>query len=86
MMAKTLISLEPELQRQARQKAAQLGVSFAEYVRTLVARDLARRRRRSDPSLVFDLGDSGGVDISRRKDTMVGEAIAAERGRSRTRR
>jgi hypothetical protein len=86
MLAKTLVSLDPELQRQARQKAAQLGVSFAEYVRTLVARDLARRRRRADPSLIFGLGDSGGADIARRKDAMVGEAIAAERGRSRARR
>ncbi|MGH9400319.1 MAG: hypothetical protein ACRD00_08110 [Thermoanaerobaculia bacterium] len=81
MMAKTQVSLEPELQRQARQRAAQLGVSFAKYVRTLVARDLGRRRRRSDPSVVFNLGASGESDVGRLKDAMLGEAIAAERAR-----
>ena len=29
-----------------------------------------------DPSLVFDLGDSGGADVARDKDAMVGEAVA----------
>lgn len=86
MMTKTLVSLDSELQRQARRKAAELGVSFAEYVRTLVARDLGRRKRRANPSVIFGLGDSGGADIARGKDAMVGEAIAADRGRRRARR
>ena len=38
-MARTQITLEPEIQRRARQRAGDLGVSFAEYVRRLVARD-----------------------------------------------
>ena len=42
MMAKTQISLETEMQRRARQRAHDLGVSLAEYFRRLVARDLAR--------------------------------------------
>jgi hypothetical protein len=85
MMAKTQVSLEPELQRQARQRAAQLGVSFAKYVRTLVANDLGHPRRRSNPSVVFNLGSSDGSDVRRRKDAMIGEAIAAERNRRRGR-
>lgn len=86
MATKTLISIDEELQRRARRKAAELGVSFAEYVRTLVARDLRRRRRPADPSIVFGLGDSGGADVAREKDAMIGRAVAAERGRRRVRR
>ena len=79
MMARTQIALEPELHRRARERAAQLGVSLAEYVRRLVARDLEQPEPDADPSLVFALGDSGGSDIARDKDRLVGEAMAAER-------
>jgi hypothetical protein len=86
MMARTQITLDPELQRRARERAAHLGVSFAEYVRSLVAKDLGRRRARTSPSAVFGLGSSGGADVAREKDAMVGAAIAAERARPRRRR
>ncbi len=78
MMARTQISLDSELQRHARDRASQLGISFAEYVRRLVERDLAGAPRKADPASVFDLGDSGGTDISRDRDDLVGEAVAAE--------
>lgn len=83
MITRTQISLDPEMKRQARERAAQLGVSFAEYIRRLVARDLGEPEQRTDPSVVFNLGDSGGADVARRKDVMVGEAVAAEKGRDR---
>jgi hypothetical protein len=81
MMARTQISLDPELQDRARRRAAQLGVSFAEYVRRAVARDLGRARPRRPPAAVFDLGSSRGADVARHKDAMVGEAVSAPRGR-----
>jgi hypothetical protein len=86
MMTKTLISLDAELQKRARRKAAELGVSFAEYVRTLVSRDLERRKRNADPSVVFGLGTSQGADVARHKDALIGEAVAAGRGRKRAAR
>jgi hypothetical protein len=79
MMARTQITLDPELQRRARRKAGDLGVSFAEYVRRLVMRDLGGSAGPADPSAVFDLGDSGGSDIARNKDEMIGAAFAADR-------
>jgi hypothetical protein len=85
MMARTQISLDPELQRKARQRAAQLGVSFAEYVRGVVARDLGRPRPKRDPSAVFALGSSGGADVARDKDAMLGQAVGARRVRRRGR-
>lgn len=77
MMARTQVALDPELQYQAREKAAQMGISFAEYVRRLVARDLERAEMPLAPSAVFDLGGSGGADVARDKDRMLGEAIGA---------
>jgi hypothetical protein len=87
MMARTQISLGPELQRRARRRAAERGVSFAQYVRDLVATDLGPRRRRADATAVFALGASAGGDVAREKDRMLGEAAAAELARpERTRR
>ncbi len=77
MMSRTQITLHPEMQKRARKRAAELGISLAQYVRTLVARDLKSPERRADSSAVFDLGDSGGSDVARHKDRMVGEAIAS---------
>ena len=80
MMVRTQITLDPELQRRARQRASDLGCSLAEYVRRLVARDLGKPQTKPDISVVFDLGDSGGSDIRNNKDQMIGEAIEAIRG------
>ena len=83
MMARTQITLEPETQRRARRRASELGVSFAEYVRSLVARDLDGPRTQGDVTRVFDLGSSGGSSIRREKDAMIAEAFEAERLRAR---
>ena len=77
MMARTQITLDPELQRGARRRASDLGISLAEYVRRLVARDLSTTRAKVDVSVIFDLGNSGGSNIAEDKDRMVGEAVDA---------
>jgi hypothetical protein len=75
--------LDRELQRQGRRKAQALGISFSEYMRRLLQRDLAEVAPDTSPSLVFDLGHSGDADIARKKDMMVGEAIGKDRKRPR---
>lgn len=85
MMARTQITLDPELQRRARRKAAEAGISFAEYVRRLIANDLADMPASAGPSVVFNLGDSGGGDVAREKDRLVAEATEAEYERERRR-
>jgi len=80
MMVRTQITLDPEMQSRARERAAQLGVSLAEYVRRLVARDLSAPPRVSDPAVVFNLGSSGGSDVAHQKDALLGAALAADRG------
>jgi len=68
------------MQQQARRRAAALGVSFAEYIRRLVRQDIGAPRPPSDPTLVFDLGDSGGSDISQHRREMTAKAFAKGRG------
>lgn len=77
MMVRTQISLDSERHAQARVRAAELGVSLAEYVRRLVDRDVARLPRTVDRSVVFDLGSSAPTDIAAHKDRMIAEATAA---------
>jgi hypothetical protein len=77
MMARVQIALPPEEYRRARARAAELGISFAEYVRRLVARDLGEPVGATDITSIFNLGDSGGSDVARHKDEYVGEAVEA---------
>ena len=83
MMSRTQIALEPEVQRRARQRANDLGVSLAEYLRRLVSRDLGTSQPAADPSAIFDLGSSGGSNIAKNKDAKITEAFAACRRKSR---
>ncbi|MGA3264310.1 MAG: hypothetical protein ABSC47_09720 [Terracidiphilus sp.] len=83
MMVRTQITLETELQRRARQRAGQVGISLAEYVRRLVARDLARPDTKADVSSIFDLGASGESNIAVNKDSMIAEAFESMRRRTR---
>ncbi len=85
MMSRTQIMLESEVHRRARRRASDLGVSLAEYVRRLVARDVATSAPKADVTSVFDLGRSAASDISRDKDAMIGEAFHMTSRKSRPR-
>jgi hypothetical protein len=85
MMARTQITLEAEMQRRARQRASELGVSLAEYLRRLVARDLTQPKVATEVDCIFDLGDSGGSDIAKDKDSMIAESLMAVRRTKRRR-
>lgn len=79
-MTRTQLSFDRETLRRARSRASRLGISLAEYVRRLVAEDLGEPSPPADPTLVFDLGSSGGSDIARRKDRLIAEAFHEEAG------
>jgi hypothetical protein len=85
MMAKTQIALETEMQRRARQRANDLGVSLAEYFRRLLARDLARPETAAPVDHIFDLGASRSSDIESQKDSMIAEAFKSTRRKRRRR-
>jgi hypothetical protein len=81
MMVRAQITLEPEFHRRARRRAGDLGVSFAEYVRTLVIRDLSHSvgaRAATGIESIFDLGNSGGSNIAKDKHSMIAAAFDAE--------
>ena len=88
MNDRTQITMDPAMRRRANAKAAALGISFAEYVRRLVAKDLGDTETRGfaeegaetkpDISSIFDLGASAKpTDIARDKDKLIGEAVWA---------
>jgi hypothetical protein len=79
MMIRAQVTLDPEMHRTARKRAAELGISFAEYVRGLVARDIAVPRKKADPSILFALGRSTESDVARDKDRMIAKAFGALR-------
>jgi len=83
MMSRTQITLENEMQRRARQKASELGISLAEYFRRLVSRDLLRPQAGANVDAIFDLGSSGGSNIAKDKDAMIAEAIDSSRKQRR---
>ena len=79
MMVRTQITLDADSHRRAKRRAAELGISFAEYVRQVVDTDLGEPTRRADASEIFGLFDSGGSDVARDKDRYVDEAVTARR-------
>jgi hypothetical protein len=78
MMVRTQITLEPETQRRARQRASDLGLPLAEYVRRLVARDLGGLPPAANPETVFDLGASGGSNVAVTKQAMLAASALAK--------
>ena len=87
MNARMQITIDPEVQRRAQARAAELKISFAEYVRRLLAQDLGEPKRKASVSVVFDLVDKGPLtDIARNKDKMIAEAVLKEQSRTRTKK
>jgi len=78
MMSRIQVALSHEEQRRARARASELGISFAEYVRRLIARDLGESPQSADVSSLFNLGESAGSDVARHKDRYLGEAVEAD--------
>jgi len=76
MNARTQISIDHEMRRRAQAKAAEPGLSFAEYVRRLIARNIGPAKAKPAVSIIFNLVDEGEpTDIGRDKHKMIGEAV-----------
>lgn len=80
MVTRTQVTLDQAVHRRARERADQLGISFAEYVRRLVADDLGEGTP-AEPDAIFGIFDSGGSDVAADKDSMIATAIDDVRGR-----
>lgn len=81
MMARTQITLSAEEHRRAKAKAAELGISLAEYFRRLVAQDLSPTPPKKGFTFI-GMGDSKGSDVGRQKHEYIGEAAWNEHVRS----
>jgi hypothetical protein len=79
MVVRTQITLDADAHRRAKRRALELGISFAEYVRTVLDRDLGEPAHRADPGEIFDLFDSGGADVAREKDRYIDAAVHTAR-------
>ena len=83
MNARTQITLGTALHRRAHARASELGLSFAEYVRRVLSRDLGGTKPATDVSVLFDLVDEGpATDIARYKDKMIADAAQKDHERS----
>lgn len=78
MPSRTQVTLDQDLDRQAKARAAELGVSFAEYVRRLIQSDLGELPARPSVVDLFGIGDSGGSDVAMHKDEYIAEALEAD--------
>ncbi len=77
MATRMQVTFDREQHHLAAAKAAVLGVSLAEYIRRVVANDLADEEEAAGSiSEIFGIGDSGGGDVARHADEYLGEALA----------
>ena len=72
------IVLDTGQHAKVRRKAADLGISMAEYIRRLIDRDLAPPKAQADISAIFGLGSSGGSDIAAEGKSGISEAIETD--------
>jgi hypothetical protein len=75
------ISLQEEEHRRVKARAAERGVSVAEYVRQLLAAEAEPPKARAGIEAIFGLGASARSDISSRLDEFAAEAAAWEHER-----
>lgn len=80
MTQRTQITLPPDEHRAARRRAAEQGISLAEYVRRLVHEDLSDvgSTPKADISQIFGLGNSGGSNVAKHKQRYLDEAVEAD--------
>lgn len=81
------VTFEPEEHRRAKRRAAELGISLAEFVRRSVDSALEEpARSRPDISAIFAIGNSGGSNVAKDKDAYLAEAIEADYLKTKRRR
>ena len=82
MTQRTPIYLSSDEDRRSRRRAADLGISLAEYVRRLVRRDLDGSEPGGRVEALFGLGHSGSPDISSLKGEYIADAIGSHQAKA----
>lgn len=79
MTTRMQVRLSSEQHQHAKRRAAELGISLAEFVRRCVDSALDERGRSdADITAISGIGNSGGSNVARYKDQYVGEAVEAD--------
>ena len=84
MMVRTQITLRPDTHRRAKRRAAERGISLAEYLRQVVDSDLGEQPKGDISAIIglFDTAASGGSDVARFKEQYLDEAYWQDHLRS----
>jgi len=77
MVVRSQITLDADAHRRAKRRASDMGISFAEYVRRTLDRDLGHEPK-GDISEIVGLFDSGVSDVSSNVDKHLGNAARSE--------
>lgn len=79
MTTRIQVTFEPEKHRRAKRRAAELGLSLAEFVRRAVDEALrVPAVPKVDISEIFGIANSGGSNVARHKHEYLGEAVEAD--------
>jgi hypothetical protein len=84
MVVRTQVSLDADKHERAKRRAAERGISFAEYIRQVVDSDLGDQPT-ADISSIVGIGDSGGSNVARNKQRYLDEAAWSEHLRKTSR-
>jgi hypothetical protein len=71
------VMLDPSDRRRARRRAAETGLTLAEYIRRLVRQDLESWVPEADEVAVVRIAESEASDQSTGQEHSIGEAVAA---------
>ena len=74
---RTIITLPDNLHARAKQRAAELGISFAEFARRLFDRELGPLETRGDIDSICGMVTGEPFDMARDGDLIIGEATDA---------
>ena len=78
MTTRLQVTFEPEEYRRVKRRAAELGISLAEFVRRAVDSALDQPEKpKADISEIFGIANSGGSNVAKHKDEYLAEAIQA---------
>ena len=78
---RTVITLPDHLHAEAKRRAAEQGISFAEFVRRLFYRELGTAEPRGDLDAICAMVSGEPVDMSEDGKSIVAEAAAAQHER-----
>ena len=79
---RTVITLPDHLHAQAKQRAAQQGISFAEFARQLFDRELSTAEPQGDLDAICAIVHGEPFDMAADGKAIVAEAIAAQHERN----